>query len=67
MRIGRNVVLVGIVTTVLMTAAMEFGRRSGSRRLQPPEEITNRLLISGGTTKATRERLLNPQLHFQWL
>jgi hypothetical protein len=49
--------LAGIVTTVLMTAAMESGRRSGSRWRQPPEEITNRLLASGGTTKVTREQL----------
>ena len=69
MRIRRNVeaFLAGIVATVLMTAAMEFGRRSGLLRRRPPEEITNPLLASGGMAKATREQLANPRLHFRWL
>jgi hypothetical protein len=69
MRFGRNVeaVLAGIVVTVVMTAAMEFGRRSGLLRRRPPAEITDQLLASAGTTKATREQLANPRLHFRWL
>ena len=69
MRIRRNVyaVLAGIVTTVLMTAAMESGRRNGLLRRRPPEEITGLPLASGGTTKATLEQLANPRLHFRWL
>jgi len=69
MRIGRNVdaVLAGIVTAVLMTAAMDFGRRNGLLRRRPPEEIGDPLLASGGTTKATLEQLANPRLHFRWL
>ena len=69
MRIARNVeaVLAGIVATVVMTAAMEFGRRSGLLRRRLPEEITDQLPASAGTTKATREQLANPRLHFRWL
>jgi hypothetical protein len=60
--------LAGIVAAVLMTAAMEFGRRSGLLRRRPPEEITDQLLASAATTtKATREQLANPRLHFRWL
>jgi len=69
MRIGRQVdaVLAGIVTTVLVTAAMESGRRNGLLRRRPSDEITDPLLASGGTTKATVEQLANPRLHFRWL
>jgi hypothetical protein len=59
--------LAGIATAVLMTAAMEFGRRSGLLRRRAPQEITGWLLASGGTTEATREQLANPRLHFRWL
>jgi hypothetical protein len=59
--------LAGIVAAVLMTAAMEFGRRSGLLGRRPPEEITDRLLASGGTTKGTGEELANPRLRFRWL
>jgi hypothetical protein len=37
-----------------MTVAMELGRRSGLLRRLPPEEITERLLASAGTTTPTR-------------
>jgi hypothetical protein len=58
----------GIVAAVVMRATMEFGRRSGLLRRRPPEEITERLLASAGTTtKATRDQLANPRLHFRWL
>jgi len=69
MRTGRNVgaVVAGIVTTVLMTAAMESGRRNGLLRRRPPDEITDPPLASCGTTKATPEQRLNPRLHFRWL
>jgi hypothetical protein len=50
-----------------MAAAIEFGRRSGLQRRRTPEEITDWLLASGGTTEATREQLANPRLHFRWL
>jgi hypothetical protein len=53
-------VLAGILTTVLVTAAVEFGRRSALLRREPSEGSTDRLL-------ATREQLANPQLRFQWL
>jgi hypothetical protein len=48
--------LAGIAATVPMTAAMELGRRSGLLRHQPPEQITDRLLAVGGTSKATRQQ-----------
>jgi hypothetical protein len=69
MRIRRELgaVLAGILTTVLVTAAVEFGRRSGLLRRQPPEGSTDRLLAVAGTAKATREQLANPRLHFRWL
>jgi hypothetical protein len=69
MRNRRNVyaVLAGIVTTVLITAATESGRRNGLLRRRPSEAITGPLLASGGTTKATLEQLANPRLHFRWL
>jgi hypothetical protein len=60
-------VLAGIATAVLMAAAMEFGRRSGLLRRRPPEEITDWLFASAGTTKAAREQFANPRLHFRWL
>jgi hypothetical protein len=59
--------LAGIVAAVLMTAAMEFRRRSGSLRRRPPEDSTDWLLASAGTTKASREQLANPRLRFRWL
>ena len=59
--------LVGIVTAVLVTAATDFGRRRGLLRRRPPEEITDWLVASAGTTKATLEQLANPRLHFRWL
>jgi hypothetical protein len=69
MRIRRELgaVLAGIFTTVLVTAAVELGRRSGLLQRQPPWGSTDRLLTVAGTTTATREQLANPQLHFQWL
>jgi len=39
--------LAGIVTALLMTAAMEFGRRNGLQRRRPPEEITDWQLAPG--------------------
>jgi hypothetical protein len=62
-----SALLAGIVAAVLMTAAMEFGRRSGLLRRRQPEEITDWLLASAGTTKATREQLANLRLYFRWL
>jgi hypothetical protein len=62
-----SALLAGIVAALLMAAAMEFGRRSGLLRRRPPGEITDWLLASAGTTKATREQLAHPQLHFRWL
>jgi hypothetical protein len=59
-------VFAGILTTVLVTAAVEFGRRSGFLRRQPPEGRPDRLLAVAETTKA-REQLANPRLHFRWL
>jgi hypothetical protein len=69
MRIRRELgaVLAGILTTVLVTAAVEFGRRSGLLQRQPPEGSTDRLLAVAGTTTVAREQLANPQVHFQWL
>jgi hypothetical protein len=69
MRIRRELgaVLAGILTTVLVIAAVEFGRQSGLLRLQPPEGSTDRLLAVAGTTTVARERLANPRLHFRWL
>ena len=46
----------GILATVPMTVAMELGRRGGLLRRLPPEEITDRLLASAGTTMAKREQ-----------
>ena len=47
--------LAGILATVPMTVAMELGRRGGLLRRLPPEEITDRLLASAGTTVAKRD------------
>jgi hypothetical protein len=68
MRIRRELgaLLAGILTTVLMTAVVEFGRRSALSRRPPPEESADRPAAAGGTTEATRD-LLNPRLHFRWL
>ena len=44
-------VLAGILTTVLVTAAVEFGRRSGLLQRQPAEGSTDRLLTVAGTAK----------------
>jgi hypothetical protein len=60
-------VLAGIATAVLVAAAIEFGRRSGLLRRRLPEEITDWLLASGGTTEAARQQLANPRRHFRWL
>lgn len=46
--------LAGTAATVPMTMAMELGRRSGLFRRLPPEEITDQLLASAGTTTPTR-------------
>jgi hypothetical protein len=48
--------LAGILATVPMTVAMELGRRGGLLRRLPPEEITDQLLASAGTTVAKRQR-----------
>ena len=69
MRIRRELgaVLAGILTAALVTAAVEFGRRSGLIQRQPPAEAMDRLHASGGMTKVARQQRADPRLHFRWL
>jgi hypothetical protein len=60
-------VLAGILSTVLVTAAVKFGRRNGLLQRQPPEEATDQLHASGGMSKVAREQRADPRLHFRWL